>query len=112
MAIGSLPAKTPRPPYYAVIFTSLRTGEEAAGYAQTADEMLRLAALQPGYLGVETAHDAAGLGITVSYWASLEDISAWKAQADHQTAQRLGRERWYRAYELRIAPVDRAYGFD
>ena len=104
------PADTPEPPYYAVIFTSARApgGDEA--YAQTAGEMTRLAALQPGYLGQETARDnGGGLGITVSYWESLEAISAWKAQADHRTAQRLGRDEWYRAYSLRIARVERAY---
>lgn len=105
-------ARTPNPPYYAVIFTSLRSAEDEAGYAQTAEEMVALAALQPGFLGVETARDASGLGITVSYWASLDAIAAWKAHADHQVAQRAGRERWYRAYELRVARVERAYGFD
>jgi len=28
--------------------------------------------------------------------------------ADHLAAQRLGRERWYRAFRLRIARVERA----
>ena len=104
-------ADTPAPPYWAVIFTSLRTPDDEAGYAQTAGEMEALASQQPGYLGIESARDAQGLGITVSYWSSREAIAAWRAQADHQTAQRLGRERWYRAYELRIARVERAYGF-
>lgn len=106
------PARTPKPPYYAVIFTSVRTGADDAGYAQTSQEMVDLAARQPGFLGVETAREGGGLGITVSYWASLEAISAWRSHADHATAQRLGRERWYRAYELRVARVERAYGFD
>jgi heme-degrading monooxygenase HmoA len=109
--MGDAPARTPKPPYYAVIFTSLRTQADDAGYAQTAQEMVDLAAQQPGFLGVETARDEGGLGITVSYWASIEAISAWKSHADHATAQRLGRELWYRAYELRVARVERAYGF-
>ena len=104
-------AGTPAPPYWAVIFTSVRTPDDDAGYAQTAAEMEALAAQQPGYLGIESARDAQGLGITVSYWSSLEAIAAWRANADHKTAQRLGRERWYRAYQLRIARVERAYGF-
>jgi heme-degrading monooxygenase HmoA len=103
-------ARTPPPPYYAVVFTSLRTPEDDAGYAQTSDEMVALASAQPGFLGVESARGADGLGITVSYWTSLEAIGAWNEHADHRTAQRLGRERWYRAYELRIARVERAYG--
>ena len=69
-----------KPPYYAVIFTSQRTAK-IDGYDDTADRMMELAAAQPGYLGVESARDAGGLGITVSYWATLEDIAAWRAHA-------------------------------
>ena len=104
---GSQPASTPRPPYYAVIFTSVRTDVEE-GYGVTADRMVELAATMPGFLGVESARGADGLGITVSYWDSLEAIRAWKAQAEHRIAQDLGRTRWYRAYTTRIALVERA----
>jgi heme-degrading monooxygenase HmoA len=104
-------ARTPEPPYWAVIFTSLRTPVDAAGYAQTAGDMEALAAQQPGYLGIESAGDAAGLSITVSYWASEEAILGWRRHADHLTAQRAGRDTWYRAYELRVARVERAHGF-
>ncbi len=99
-------ARTPEPPYYAVIFTS-RWTDDQEGYAQTADEMERLASLQPGFLGMESVRDVEGLGITVSYWASEEAIAAWRSHADHLTAQRVGRERWYRAYALRVARVER-----
>ena len=103
------PAPTPRPPYTAVIFTSVRTDEDDAGYATTADEMERLAAEQPGYLGIESAR--AELGITVSYWASAADARAWKAVAEHRLAQQRGRDAWYRSYRVRIATVEREYGF-
>jgi heme-degrading monooxygenase HmoA len=99
-------AKTPHPPYYAVIFTSLRT-EIEEGYQEMAEEMVRLAALQPGYLGHESARET--LGITISYWESLESIQQWKAQSDHLLAQKLGREKWYLAYSTRIAKVEREY---
>lgn len=99
-------ARTPEPPYYAAVFSSLRTAGDH-GYAAVADRMVALAAQQPGFLGVESARDAEGFGITVSYWASLDAIRAWKAQADHAMAQRLGRERWYESYALRIAKVER-----
>lgn len=101
-------AKTPAPPYYAVIFTSIRT-ETADGYAQTADRMVQLAALQPGYLGVESARN--DIGITVSYWESLEAIRAWKAHAEHRIAQETGRKQWYSAYKTRICLVERDYEF-
>lgn len=102
-------AATPEPPYWAVIFTSLRTDDDA-GYAEMAQAMVELAARQPGFLGVESARD--GLGITVSYWKDLESIAAWKADLRHQAAQKAGRERWYSAYRTRIARVERDYGFE
>jgi heme-degrading monooxygenase HmoA len=74
-----------------------------------ADRMVELAAQQPGFLGAESARDSAGFGITVSYWSSLESISAWKANAEHQVAQDTGKRDWYAHYELRIAKVERAY---
>lgn len=103
------PADTPEPPYYVVIFTSIRTAGDA-GYAAMAQDMDALAAAQPGYLGLEAARDE--LGITVSYWRDLDAIAAWKRHMDHIGAMRLGRERWYAAYRVRIARVERAYGFD
>jgi heme-degrading monooxygenase HmoA len=99
-------AKTPEPPYYAVIFSSLRTPGDH-GYAQTADEMEALAAEQPGYLGMESVGDDLGAAITVSYWQSEEAIANWRRHADHQAAQKAGREKWYRAYVLRVAKVER-----
>jgi len=101
-------AATPEPPYYAVIFTSLRTDAEHAEYQAMAARMDELAAEQPGYLGMESARE--GVGITVSYWRDLDAIAAWKRHADHLMAQRLGRERWYRDYRTRIAKVERDYG--
>ncbi|MCA0238326.1 MAG: antibiotic biosynthesis monooxygenase [Bacteroidetes bacterium] len=102
-------AKTPPPPYYAVIFTSFRTDVEA-GYGNMADRMVELAAEQPGFLGVESARS--GLGITVSYWESLEAIRDWKRNSEHLLAQQQGREQWYTAYHTRICKVERAYEWE
>ena len=100
-------AHTPQPPYYAVIFSSLRT-EGDAGYEEVATKMVALAQQQPGFLGVESARE--GLGITVSYWADLESIKLWKQNLEHLAAQTMGREQWYSAYRIRIARVEREYG--
>lgn len=102
-------ANTPSPPYYAVIFTNLRT-ELEAGYHDTADRMVELAQQQPGYLGHESVRD--GLGITISYWDSLEAIRNWKQNAEHQLAQQKGRTDWYSHYKTRICKVERDYGFE
>ncbi len=101
-------ANTPAPPYYAVIFSSQRTAGDH-GYAAMSDRMVDMALAQPGCLGAESARGDDGLGITVSYWRTETDIANWKAVAEHLVAQRLGMERWYEHYELRIAKVERAY---
>ena len=104
------PARTPEPPYYAVIFTSTRT-EGDDGYGATADRMVELAAQQPGFLGVESARGDDGLGITVSYWESEESIANWKRDAEHTVARNTGREKWYEEFFTRVAKVERAYSF-
>lgn len=101
-------AKTPEPPYYAVIFTNIRT-EIEQDYAATAELMVELAEKQTGYLGHESVRN--GLGITISYWESLEAIKAWKMQSDHIIAQQRGRKEWYAAFKTRICKVERDYGF-
>jgi heme-degrading monooxygenase HmoA len=101
-------APTPQPPYTAVIFTSIRTDDDGKGYGDMTERMNALAAEQPGYLGIESAREV--LGITVSYWRSSQDARAWKAIAEHQLAQQLGRSRWYRTYRVRVATVERDYG--
>ncbi len=95
-------------PYYAVIFTSVRT-EGDTGYTAMSKKMVDLAALQPGFLGMESARES--VGITVSYWASLEAIANWKANTDHIFAQQKGIKDWYSWYKVRICLVEREYGF-
>ena len=102
-------AKTPEPPYYAVIFTTLRTTIED-GYIDMAQRMEKLAQEQEGYLGIEAAREE--LGITVSYWESLDAIKKWKNNIEHTEARKLGKELWYKQYQLRISKVERDYGFE
>lgn len=102
-------AKTPQPPYYAVIFTSERT-EGDHGYGEMAEEMFNLACKQAGFLGMESAREE--VGITVSYWDSLEAIKQWKQNERHLVAQQKGKSEWYATYKTRICKVERDYGFD
>ena len=104
-------AKTPSPPYFAVIFSSKRTGGDK-GYDRVAQRMEELAAQQPGYLGIESVRGADDSGITVSYWSSEDAIAQWKANMEHKGAQEAGRRAWYADYTIRIARVERAYGMD
>jgi heme-degrading monooxygenase HmoA len=101
-------AKTPEPPYYAVIFTSQRT-EGENGYGLMAGRMIELATAQAGFLGAESVRNNDGFGITVSYWKTLENISAWKQHSEHRIAQESGKILWYQDYHLRISKVERAY---
>jgi heme-degrading monooxygenase HmoA len=94
--------------YYAVIFTSTRT-EVEAGYAEMATKMVELAKAQPGYIGMESSRSE--IGVTVSYWESLEAIKNWKANIEHLEAQEKGRTTWYKNYKVRIAKVEREYEF-
>ncbi|HAQ19489.1 MAG TPA: hypothetical protein DCR40_09695 [Prolixibacteraceae bacterium] len=102
-------AKTPEPPYYAVIFTSVRTDGDH-GYAEMADKMMELAKNQSGFLGVESAREQ--IGITVSYWTDLESIQKWRDNLEHQVARRKGKEWWYQQFTTRIAKVERDYSFE
>ena len=100
-------SNTPKPPYYAVIFTSLRTAEDY-GYSEMANRMIELAHQQTGFLGIESARD--DLGISVSYWSNLDSIKTWKMNAEHLGAQKKGRENWYSDFRVRISKVERDYG--
>lgn len=103
----SIIAATPKPPYYAVIFTSCRTDGDN-GYGDMATKMVELAAQQSGYLGIESARE--DLGITVSYWSDLESIKNWEANIEHKQAQKSGHEKWYSSFKVRISKVERDYG--
>ncbi len=102
-------AITPEPPYYAIIFTSLKT-ENDNGYNEMSERMLELVGKQPGFLGFESARDR--IGITVSYWKNLESISSWKKNSEHVLAQNSGKETWYKSYKIRICKVERDYMFE
>ncbi|MCT1576189.1 antibiotic biosynthesis monooxygenase [Oceanobacillus kimchii] len=94
-------------PYYAVIFTSLRTGSDN-GYGKMAQAMEQLASKQKGFLGIESVRDNK-IGITISYWESLEDIDNWKENSSHKVAQERGEKEWYKHYNVRVCKVERDY---
>ncbi|MGE5944200.1 MAG: antibiotic biosynthesis monooxygenase family protein [Flavobacteriales bacterium] len=95
-------------PYYAVIFTSTQK-ENIEGYSEMAEKMDVLAKQQPGFLGMDSTRNE--IGVTVSYWESLESIKDWKQDVDHLQAQLKGRKDWYSWYKVRICKVEREYEF-
>lgn len=101
-------AETPAPPYYAVIFSSLRTAGDN-DYYKMAERMVELAMGQKGFLGMESVRE--DLGITISYWATEEDIANWKNNTEHMLAQSLGKELWYESFKIRVCKVERNYEF-
>ena len=102
-------ARTPKPPYYAVIFSSIRT-EGDKGYSEMADKMVKLAKQQDGFLGVESARE--DIGLTVSYWGDLNAIEKWRENVEHSIAREKGRNKWYKSFKTRIAKVERDYEFE
>ena len=99
---------TYKPPYYAVVFVTRRT-EGDSGYAEMANRMVELGSSMPGFLGIDSARDPTGLGITVSYWQDEASIAAWREQAEHRVAQERGQAEWYEHYDLHVAKVERSY---
>lgn len=103
-------------PYYAVIFTSTLTND-TEGYSEMGQKMVELAKKQKGFLGIDSARDdtstalSGAVGITVSYWESLEAIKAWKQNSEHLIAQQKGHNQWYSWYNTRICKVEREYEF-
>ena len=102
-------ANTPKTPYYAVIFTSVMA-EATMDYQNMSDIMVELAKQQDGFLGIESARN--DIGITISYWNSLEAIKKWKFNLDHTEAREKGRSTWYKQFKVRICKVERDYGFE
>jgi heme-degrading monooxygenase HmoA len=100
-------SQTPEPPYYAVIFTSIKSADQE-NYTEMSAQMEKMVKDQPGYLGHESA--SSGIGITVSYWQNLDAIQAWKNQSEHKIAQELGKSTWYSQYKIRICKVEKDYG--
>ncbi|MGW0706457.1 antibiotic biosynthesis monooxygenase family protein [Streptomyces sp. NPDC002643] len=98
------------PPYYAVVFTALRTADQS-GYAETAERMEAMVKEVPGYLGMDQAHTPGGLSITVSYFRDADAIERWRSDVEHQAAQKRGRAEWYESYSLHVAKVERSYDF-
>ncbi len=98
------------PNYYAVIFSSKRTNDDFVEYQQATKAMVTMAADQKGYLGMESYRNPDGAGVTISYWASLEDIKTWRSNSDHLLAQKMGRTKWYESFKVRICRVEREYG--
>ncbi len=101
-------ANTPKPPYYAVIFSSTQT-KDTVGYNEMADRMLKLTSQQDGFLGIESVREK--LGITVSYWTDLASIKDWKENTEHLFAQEKGKHQWYSSYKIRISLVEKDYEF-
>ena len=99
-------AKTPKPPYYAVIFTSVRT-EGDNGYNEMSEKIEALVKNQPGYLGMESARK--DIGITVCYWKDLDSIKKWSGNLEHQVAKKEGKKSWYASYKVRISKVEIEY---
>jgi heme-degrading monooxygenase HmoA len=103
--------KTPEPPYYVAIFTWQRTDNDD-GLGAMVERMAEIVRQQPGFLAMDSAEGTDGIGIVVAYWEDDESIRGWKLHLEHLEAQKLGREQWFKRYQVRVGRVERAYGFN
>lgn len=103
-------SKTPRPPYFAVVFTSVNADVDHSEHTEMYGRMLELAQGYAGFLGIEPARNPDGTGVAVVYWKDRESITAFARDPAHMVAKRKGREIWYRNYFTRICQVERDYG--
>ena len=103
-------ARTPPPPYYAVVFTSINADVDHAEHAEMFGRLVERAASYEGFLGIEPARNADGTGVAAVYFTDAEAIAAWARDPEHRVAKKRGREEWYRHYMIRICKVEREYG--
>lgn len=108
--MSDAPVEAFEPPYYAVVFTTVRT-QEQSGYSETNARMEELVREVPGYLGMDHAQNPGGLGITVAYFRDADALTQWRTNAEHQAAQQRGRAHWYQSYTIHIAKVERSHTF-
>lgn len=103
-------SKTPTPPYYAVVFTSINANVDHTEHTEMYGRLVKLAETYEGYLGIEPARNADGTGVAAVYFRDLKAVDEWAKDPEHQVAKRKGREVWYSHYMIRICRVERAYG--
>ena len=94
-----------------VVIFRAQLGDMDESYAKTAKKMRELATDIYGCVEISSVTEG-GQEITVSYWESEEQIIAWKNDPEHRRAQQLGKEKWYRSYQVEIASVEREYEND
>lgn len=104
------PVQAHEPPYYAVVFTTVRS-QDQSGYSETNARMEELVTDVPGFMGMDHAQTPGGLSITVGYFRDADALTEWRSNAEHRTAQERGRAQWYQSYTLHVAKVERSHAF-
>jgi len=97
----------------AVIFEVWPESGKAEDYLAIAADLRPLLDTIDGFISIErfTSISDPTKFLSLSFWRDEESILAWKNVVSHLAAQKLGRERWYEQYKVRIARVERAYDF-
>jgi heme-degrading monooxygenase HmoA len=95
-----------------VLFRSQLTDAAGDDYATMAAAMLERAKTMPGFVAFRTYRSDEGERLSVIWWEDHETLAAWREDAEHRGAQKLGREKWYAWFRLEVCDRARASGFE
>jgi heme-degrading monooxygenase HmoA len=95
-----------------VVFRSRLAAEAGADYDAMAQEMVERAHAAPGFVSYHYYEAPDGERLSLIHWQDEATLAAWREDARHRVAQRLGRDAWYAWFDLEVAHVVRRYDFE
>lgn len=92
---------------YVVIFKANVKSLDAK-YFETAELLRKIALEQFNCIAFEAISEGSR-EIALSYWHGEDDILRWKQHTQHLAAQNAATKKWYSAYSVEIAKIERSY---
>jgi heme-degrading monooxygenase HmoA len=89
------------------VFRTRLRSENEAEYREWAARIHALAETMPGFISHKTFQADDGERVTIVEFESEEAQAAWRNHPEHSKAQRLGREKFYSEYELKVCELKR-----
>jgi heme-degrading monooxygenase HmoA len=85
-----------------VLFRSRLAPEAGDDYHAMAEEMAERARSMPGFVALRSYRGEDEERLSLIWWEDEESMRAWREDARHRIAQRLGREKWYAWFDLEV----------